>query len=264
MGRALELITGRATAPGAAQTAIIVSTGNSLTVRNAREGSFIALLTAWADVQAAGTLRIRSPRLADNVQGLRLDTVISEPKPLLPLGVGQTLYSQDVLAVDISGSAVAGDIEVAAMLVYYSDLAGVDANLQSWEEIAPRIVNLFTVENTIATGVTGDYSGEEALNAEFGLMRANTEYALIGYLVDAECAAVRWRGVDTGNLGVGGPGDETARDLTNDWFARLSRAFGLPTIPVFNSANVGAILIDAIQDENGADLTVTSIFAELS
>lgn len=263
MGRALELITGRVTAPSTTQTALTVSTGNSLTVRNAREGSIIALLNSWADVQGAGTLRIRSPRLADNVQGLRLDTVVSEVKPLLPMGIGQPLYAQDVLTVDLSGSATAGDVELAAMLVYYSDLAGVDANLQSWEEIAPRIANLFTVENTLALGTGGDYSGEEALNAEFGLMRANTEYALLGYLVDAECAAVRWRGVDTGNLGVGGPGDETARDLTADWFVHLSRTFGLPCIPVFNSANVGAILIDGLQDENGTDVTVTSLFAEL-
>jgi hypothetical protein len=38
----------------------------------------------------------------------------------------------------------------------------------------------------------------------------------------------------------------------------------MPLIPVFNSANKGGILIDAAQDENGTDVTVNSIFAELS
>jgi len=35
-------------------------------------------------------------------------------------------------------------------------------------------------------------------------------------------------------------------------------------IPVFNSANKAGILIDGAQDENGADVTVQSIFAELA
>ena len=264
MGRALELLAGFVTAPSSTATALTMATGNSLTVRNAREGSTIALLTAWVDSQTAGVLRIRSPRLADNVQGLRLQTVASETKPLLPTVASQELYSQDVLTVDLTGSATAGDIESACMLIFYSDIQGVDANLATWAEIEPRIVNMFTVENTLALGTAGGYSGEEALNAEFGLMRANTEYALVGYGVNVECAAVRWRGVDTGNLGVGGPGDELGRDYTRDWFARLSRETGYPTVPIFNSANVGAILLDGVQDENGADPTVTSIFAELA
>jgi hypothetical protein len=81
--------------------------------------------------------------------------------------------------------------------------------------------------------------------------------------VSAECAAVRWLGVDTGNLGVGGPGALESKGLTARWFVALSERFNLPLIPVFNSANKAGILIDAAQDENGADVTVTSIFAEL-
>jgi len=72
------------------------------------------------------------------------------------------------------------------------------------------------------------------------------------------------RGADVGNLGLGGPGNEVIRELTRKWFLWLSEETGLPLIPVFNSANKGAILIDGAQDENGADTTVTSIFAELA
>jgi hypothetical protein len=119
-------------------------------------------------------------------------------------------------------------------------------------------------ENTIATGVAGGWSGSEAINAEFPNFKANTDYALVGYIVSAECLAVRWLGSDTGNLGVGGPGWIERPDLTSEWFIQLSNRFDLPLIPVFNSSNQGAFLIDAAQDENGADVTVTSILAQLT
>lgn len=264
MAAALELVTGRATAPGATFTALTAATGNSFTVRAARDGTFVVLLQVWTDVQSAGTLRVRSPLLHDNVQGIRLDTVAGDVVPLLPWGLSQILTPQDPLTVELTGSATAGDVEQAALLVYYSDLPGSDANLRSWDEIVPRIRNIIPVENTLALGTTGDYSGEEAINAEFDQWRANREYALLGGFVDTECAAIRYRGADLGNYGTGFPGEPAIRFITKDWFLLLSQAYGLPLIPVFNSANRAGILIDGLQDENGADTTVTSIFAELS
>ena len=264
MPAALELLSGSATAPGATQTALTMATGNTLTIRNSRPGSLAWLLQVWADVQGAGVLRVRSPNLHDNNQGIRLDTVVGDVTPLLPFGHRQKLYPQDTLSVDISGSAVAGDIENVGLLVYYEDLVGADAQFRSWADIANRIENVVTVENTLATGVAGGYSGEEALDAEFDLLKANTSYALLGYLVDTECASVRWRGTDVSNYGVGGPGEPALRFMTSEWFIRLSDHYGLPLIPVFNAANKSGILIDAVQDENGADPTVTSIFAELA
>jgi hypothetical protein len=263
MGRAMEVITGFAIAPGTTFTSLTMASGNSATIRNAPLGSDIFLLNAWADNQGAGTFRIRSPKLHDNVQGIRLDVTASDVVPLLPPGFRQRLVPQDTLVLEITGSATAGDIETACLLIYYSDLPGTDARLVSPADIMGRIRNIVTVENTLALGTGGGYSGEEAINSEFDLLKANTDYALLGYLVDAECAVVRWRGVDTGNLGVGGPGNETLRNETRDWFVRLSLAYNLPLIPVFNSANKAGLLLDGAQDENGVDVTVTSILAEL-
>jgi len=261
---ALEIIGGMATAPAATLTALTMFTGNSNTIRNCQEDSPIHLLNAWADVQGAGTLRIRSPRLHDNVQGIRVGTVVSEPVPLLPMGKPQKLIPQDTLTVELSGSSTAGDIESAALLIYYANLPGIEARFITPQELRERMVNIEAVENTIATGVAGGWSGEEAINAEFDNFKANTDYALIGYQVSAECLAVRWRGSDTGNLGVGGPGHAERKDMTANWFVALSDAFGVPLIPVFNSANKSALLVDAAQDENGVDVTVTSIFAQLA
>jgi len=270
-GAALELITGFVTAPDTTQTALTMATGNSLTIRNAEPKSEVKLLTCWADVQLRGLLRIRSPKLHDNTQGIRFATIASEVQPLMDPMFAQRLYPQDTLTVDLSGSATAGDIEQASMLVYYPDQPGVNARFLSPADVAKRMVNIVPVQNSIATGTGGGYSGEEALNADNDLLKANTDYALLGYVVSpvagqtvGECCSVRWRGVDTGNLGVGGPGSDTDRWLTMRWFVWLSERTGLPLIPVFNSANKAGIMVDIATDENGLDVLVDSVFAELA
>lgn len=260
----IELLTGFVTAPSTTFTALTMGTGNSLTVRNAPIDSKILLVAAWVDKQTAGNLRIRSPQLHDNVQGMRFVDVASEIRNLLPDAVFQRLMTQDSLVVELTGSATGGDIETACLLLYYDVIPGIDARLIDQAELAQRLQNIVTVENTLALGTAGGYSGEEALNAEFDLLRANTDYALLGYVVSVECACVRWRGVDFGNLGVGGPGDEKGQFITASWFIDLSKMLGVPAIPVFNSANVQGVLVDGAQDENGADTILTTILGQLS
>jgi hypothetical protein len=259
----MELLVGTATAPSTTFTGLTMAAGNSLTIRSTPIDAKIYLLQVWADNQGAGAFRIRSPRLHDNVQGIRLDVIASTVHPLLPCGFKQPLISQDSLVAELTGSATAGDIETAAMLLYYENIPAIDARLASAEQIMPLVKHILTVENTLALGTAGGYSGEESLNAEFDLLKANTDYAILGYHVDAECAAIRYRGIDSGNLGYGGPGADDLRFVTEEWFVRLSRLSGLPCIPVFNSANVDGILVDGAQDENGTDVTVTTILAEL-
>src|SRR5439155_1845243 len=263
MGLALQVITGFVTAPSTTFTAWTLASGDSLTVKNTEVSRNVYLLNLWTDQQTAGNLRIRSPKLHDMVQGIRVFSPASEVRPLLPWGVMQKLYPQDVLTVEQTGSGTSGDIETGCLLVFYEDLPVQSARLFTWEQIRSKIVNIFPVENTLSLGTAGGYSGEEAINSEFDLGKANTDYALLGYLVSAECAMVGWRGVDTGNMRVGGPGNELEKELTREWFITLSKMTGLPTIPVFNWSNKGGILIDGVQDENGTDTTVTSIFAEL-
>jgi len=263
-GPALDTVTAQGTAIGATIAALAASTGDSLAVKSGVPGKLTRILQLWTDVQVAGTGRVRSPRMHDNVQGMRFDTTVSDPRPLLPWGAGQRVYENDVINVDLAGSAVAGDIEYIVLLLFYEDLPGISARFISSEELMRRAINVSMVENTIATGTGGGYTGGEAINVEFDQFHAGGLYALVGYLVDTEAAAVCWRGPDTGNLRVAGPADETERELTSSWFARLSDSFKMPLIPVIAAENKAATLIDAVQDENGADTTVTSIFAELS
>ena len=261
---ALEILAGFATAPSTTITALTMSTGLTAVVRNAPDDAEIKMLQAWADVQGVGTLQARSPKFHDNVRGISLATSIAEVDPMLAMGIGQKLYPQDAMSLGISGSATAGDIETGCFLLYYSQLPGVEARLIAPNELRERSKSIMGQMNTLAVGTAGGFSGSEAINAEFDNWKANVDYALVGYVVDIDCAAVRWIGSDSGNLGVGGPGNAKNKRLTSRWFIELSEAFDLPLIPVFNAANKSAILIDAAQDENGADVTVTSLFHELT
>lgn len=263
MGRAMQVVSGFVTAPDAAGAAWTMNAGDTLAVRNTPEGNKIHLVNLWADNQAAGFLNVRSALLHDNVVGIQAGILASEVMPLMPMGQNQLLKPQDLLTVVQSGSATAGDIESGSLLIYYDELPGADARLATFQQIQNRIESFMYVRNTLATGTAGGYSGEEAINAEVDQWKANRDYALLGYLNGVECCTIGWRGPDTSNLRVGGPGTETQRDVTANWFVYLSTISGLPCIPIINAANKAATLIDATQDENGADPIVTSIFALL-
>lgn len=263
-GPALEIISGYVTAPSTTLTAWTMGAGDSLQVRNCDINKRVNLLSFWGDNQSAGSLRIRSPKMHDNTRGITVGVYPATVLPLMPFGLFQKLTPQDSLIVEQSGSATAGDIESGSFLNYYEDLPGVSARFISPKELMSRGVQVKPVVNTLALGTSGGYSGSVALNATEDLLKANTDYALIGYECDAECCTVAWRGADTGNLRVGGPGNPTQRHVTGNWFQRLSMAFDLSLIPVFNSANKSGITLDGIQDENGTDVVVNSILVELA
>ncbi len=263
MGKALELLTGFVTAPSTTLTALTMAGSDSLTVRASNGEPAARLLTTWTDSQGLGQFQVKSPRFHDNVQGVTIQTQISEVQPLMPLGMPQVLYSQDQLTALLSGSATAGDIETGCMLVYYDDLPGTDARLTTWDEVKDKIESIMISTNTLTLGTAGGYSGSEAINAELDNWKANRDYVLLGYQTTVECACLRWQGSDTGKLGIGGPGHENFKELTGWWFRLISEAFQLPLIPIFDSANKNSILISGAQDENGADPTVTSIFGLL-
>jgi len=264
MGKAMEVIAGQATAPGAVLTPLTMNAGNSAQIRNADLASTVALLQTWARNNAAGIWQIRSPKMHDNVHGLRYRIPAASPQPLIVPALWEHLIPQDTLILELSGSAVGGQIEQAAMLHYYNDLPGSAARLITPAELKQRTVNMWTNEIPIAPGVLGGYSGQVAINSVFDQFKANTDYALVGYQVDVACTVVGFTSPDFANLRVGGPGLLTARWLTSRWFIHLSEEHGIPLIPVFNSANKFATLVDVMQDQAGAAVNVTALLHELA
>lgn len=264
MGQALDTITGQVTAPGATFTGWTLAAGDSLQIRNADFSKAIKLVSLWAKNQVVGELRIRSPKLHDNVHGIHEAVLASDVEPFLPESILQTLIPQDTLIAEQTGSAVAGQIEQGSLLVYYTDLPGVAARLIAPADVQKRGTNLVTVELAITPGATGGYSGQLAIDAGEDLLQANTDYAVLGFAVSARCTTVSVRGADTGNLRCSCPGEATKRDMTRDWFVRLSNASGLSLVPVINSANKGNTFVDIVQDQAAAAVTVDVILAQLA
>src|SRR5574341_2177861 len=110
MGRAIELVSGTVTFSNTVLTAVTMAAGDSLVVRNAPIDSRILLLQAWADIQVANAIvQIRSPRMHDNVRGIRSLAPAANVRPLLAPGVPQRLYAQDTLIAEVAVADAAGD-----------------------------------------------------------------------------------------------------------------------------------------------------------
>ena len=266
MGRALELLTFNDTDAPAAFAAMTANVGNSATIRNASANSKIWLLTCWGMATGqAINVRIRSPLLHDNQQGMRFHIQVNNVNALLDPKMPVALYPQDALLVeDQSITADAGtNVHGFSMLVYYEDLIGADANLISPDFLMAKRMYTMTTENTITTTTDGAYSGEEAVSAELNQFKANTFYAIAGYTCDVTGGTIRYRGIFSSNLGVGGPAEADDQFFTMNFFVWLSERSGKPCIPAFNSADVASTLIDATQDEGGADILVTTFCHQL-
>jgi hypothetical protein len=267
MGVALEVLTGFI-ANLATLTNATMNGTDSLTVRYSDPAKKIWLLHIgmMADALAAGTLmELKSPKLHDNVHGIRLrhsGTVV--PLTELVEGMPQRLYAQDTLSWQLAGNSGAGSINPGWMLLYYEDLQGIAARLIDVPTLKARYVETFTVETQLTGAATGAYSAGVAANANFDFFKPNTDYALVGYTVDRACSSVHLRGADSGNLRVGGPGAVHLPHATAEWFPRLATAFGIPLIPVFNSAAKQGIFADVVTDHNAGTFNVTWIFGELS
>jgi hypothetical protein len=270
MPRGLDTVSGFVTAPGATFTAWTLATGDSLAVRAAVPNSNIWLIAAWGFNNAAGVMRIRSPRLHDNVQGIRMRTPVNLVQNRIPIrlvsGAAQKLFTQDTLIVEQTGSGVGGQIETGSLLIWYDDVPGVSARTIDQPTLKKAGVNIMEQEVTITTGVAGGYSGGVAVNSQAGTddWKANTDYALLGVFTDSRLCTITLKGVDSGNVRVGIPGELTEPDEAQNWFASLSAATGLPMIPVFNSQNKGAITVEGVSQQVGVTAVLTCVFVELA
>ncbi len=263
---AMELVSGLVLDAGTLK-ALTPLAGNSFTLRNTPDGTEIRLLQAWTTEDPTnhlGEFVIRSPLMHDNVRGISLLEGGARCLPLLNNLVRQRLFSQDTLILEVLGVAGAAVLSFGSMLIYYEDLIGVSSNFITPDELRTRSINLATVENTITALATGEYGTAEAINAESDLLKANTDYAIIGYECQAISGqAIRYRASSWGNLGLGGPANNAHPHLTSQWFTNLAEQVGLPLIPVFNSAERANVLIDMCTDETAADQKVITYLAQL-
>lgn len=252
---ALEVVTGRVTNPGASFTAVTFNTGNTASIRSHTTEGTAFLEEIWTQQATAGSVRVRSPRLHDDVVGIRLIAAANSVRRLLPEEAKQVVYPQDELTVEMTGGGA--EVDSAAMLIYYGDLGGINARLAMWEEIQSRVeyIHSFPVAVTGPT-TAGNWSDGTRMDTTVDELKANRDYAVLGYTVDTECLAVAIAGTDTGNLKVGGPGPLFA-DETRAFFVDQSRRMGLPHIPIINAANRQGTLLHVAKNAAAGTVNVT-------
>lgn len=265
MGIAFDMVGIDRTSGGAADTAFTAATavpGDSLTVRNASPSATVQLERFMYHGRAGDGVRIRSPYLHDIVEGIQFFPGLFPSGDLMPSQAPQTLHPQDTLIAEMLVNAITSHGD-AALGIFYSDLPGVQSRLHTGPDIYNIIVNMKVMRVTLAAGGAAGVWLDTVITATEDVTKANTDYAVVGYIVDTACAAIAIKGPDTGNLRVGGPGINT-NWLTQEFFIRESERVGGPRIPVFNSANKNGTFVSALGIASPTGINVQLILAQLS
>lgn len=261
MGAILETLTGRATNP-AALTALTMNTGDSLAIRAFGESVVAKVEGVWTQAATAGFVRIRSPRMHDNVQGIRLASPAALPQNLLPNELEQRVYQTDTLIAEIQGGGA--EVDSMAIQMYYDGVSTGGARLATWDQVKPLIKNVSGAQVDVAGPVTsGDWSAGTNLTNFTDQFHADTYYAVLGYTTDVPVLAVAVKGPDTGNYKAGGPGGVQSIE-TRDWFVEQSRLHGTPHIPIIQAQNKGNTQVHVARITAAGTVNVTLILAELS
>lgn len=263
VGRGLELITVRAVQPNLGLTMNALAS-NSLTIRDST--SPIWFVGGFSSRQAVGFVRWTSPLLHDAVVGMQYqqDSQVSA-SAIARMDTErslQRLYPQDTLVAFGAGTNVALGVELSSFLAAYENLPGVDGYFIDEAELDKRADDVYSFPVTCTPALTTDYSGRVGITSSVDQLKANTDYAIIGWRVQARCHAVRYVGQDWGNLGIGGPGG-FSESLTQEFFVRLTRTSGMPLIPVFNASNKSNTFVDISQDQSLTAVTLSTIAVRL-
>lgn len=268
----LELVSYFATAPstGALATPFGSGTANadSLTVKNAR--GTIMIVDWWAHSLVSGSHAILSDSMHDRLVGNKVITVGSgtsagagRTQRLIVPGLPMQVQPQEDLSINVVGSNTSGDVECGSMMIAYEGLPGISPRLIAWDDLLKLGVTNTAITASIAGSGAG-YSGSELINADVDVLKANTDYALLGIVPGVEVLNCWISGPDTGNVKMGVPGFASDRDKTQDYFAYLSRITGMATIPVINSGNKKSTYIGIGGNENATATPITLVLIELA
>ena len=266
MGLAVETVVGSyaATATTGAQ-AYTAGNGQTFQVRATNGTSRASLESIWTKSADAGYTRIRSPRLHDDVNGIEVEHFVNNTSPLANEYFSNALYSQDTLIVEdyFTTAPTVNDVQQIGMTIYYDDLPGVAGNYMSWAQVhslAQSYMGVYVNPSSAAT--VGQWGVGVALNSSQDVFKANSLYALIGYITPSQFTAWSILGSDLGNLQVGGPGS-TDPLITRHYFPWMEECTGRPSIPVINSQNKSATLVQVFDTVASTARPISLLFAYL-
>lgn len=206
------------------------------------------------------TAQVKSPLFHDNVNGIQVKTAQAPSQYTLSPYAAQPLKAQDNLAFQLNSGGA--NSSIMAIQNYYTDLPGATARLHSWGDISGLIQNILMLEvDCAASGTVGTWADTTFTSFE-NLLKANVDYAVLGYQVDVACAVVAIKGADTSNFRVGGPGTPL-QDTSVNYFVRQSNDTGRPHIPVFNAANAPATFVSVLDNAANTAVKVQLVLAQL-
>jgi hypothetical protein len=271
MPLAYELVLGYSSSlSGTGLNALTAGANQSFTVRNFSTGEAVLEEVIGHDSVGAFTMQITSPKMHDTTYGLQFastpktlgGTSVFNPVTLLPSVTNQRLYATDTLSVQAAGANA--DVFIAGLGIFYSDLSGIAARLYTWEAIRPLIVNLAGITvSPISNGTAGLWGTAVALNSGNYNLKANTDYAILGYQAQVPGGILAFQGTDTGNLLMGGPISTDSRD-NGSYFVDMARKYNGPRIPVFNSNNAPGFTVNLATSSTTTTIKCSLIVAQLS
>jgi hypothetical protein len=251
MGRALVTDVGAvAIGAGPVITAVPAGVGSTFSVRNFPFTSTAGLIDIWSKGAAANMIRVRSPKFADNVQGIRINAGAGLNGFMLNRSTPQFLIPQDSLVVEENGTAAA--VVASALQSYYDDLSGASPKLVMPSDVMSSMEWQDSWVVAVTSSATPGNINSTPITTTYDVSQANRWYAVLGYVTDTALLACGITGADLSNLNIMGPGDP-APFRTSSYFVDLSMELGKPCIPCFNTANKGNTGI--VVADNGVSTT---------
>lgn len=252
---------------GGSFEALTAGTGDSATIQTTSQepAGYLSSIYGTDDTSVC-EISITATRFHDQTYGIRMAlpagsglAPAGRSLEISPLGIKQAVYSADVLSVKANGTA-ADNVNVTFM-IYYPNLAGIDFNGITADQLRNLGGNNVGVRVSPTSG-SGDWGSSVALNSVTDLLHAGKDYALVGASSQTPVAAFGIQGIDSGNMRVGGPLlADPGLDAT--LFLRHAEAHNAALIPVFQANNAGAINIYAAHTTGAAE-AIDLYFVELS
>ncbi len=260
MGLALDVQCFTSTSTGAGNfIAATPFTGGISQVRNFAQTDNAQLIEFGRKGATVGTARIRSALFHDDVQGLRVRALAADPTSHVPHWQPNLMYAQDTPLIDGDGTST--EVEAYLQSIYYSNLPGAAARLHSPADVLP-LIDLISAQQVTISSVAPPAFATGALTALYNTLKANRDYAVLGYQSDVALLGVGLQGADTGNLVAGGT-CEADIFKTRDKFVRMSYELELPLIPVINAANAPSTNVVVFNDVVAANVNITFILGLL-
>lgn len=256
MPLAVEVLGFHVANPSSTFTAVTMATGDSNVVRQFTPAAGAKLTNVMRQGATSGAWRILSPTLHDNVTGITLITAETPTNHQMPDYIGQPVQPGDTLT--IQGTGGTAETEVGAVTIYYADVLGLAAVLHLWEDVQGSIEHIKPFEVDCSVGGTAGVWADTLLNATDKQAKADRKYAILGWLSDTALCSIAFKGGETGNVRIGGPGPTDSVN-TMYWFIEEGRRQGTPHIPIISANNFGSTNVSILTTATSGTAKVTVI-----